>query len=84
MVLSQTIKKADAFKVLGTFIIPKEINKSGRSLYSSYFGSIPGSVFTLIALMLTLVYLIPQMYDMEHGTLDTYTTSNSDFFEPEI
>ena len=59
MTLSNAIKKADAFKVLGTFIIPKEMSKSGNNIYSSYFGSIPGSIFTFIAASMALIYLIP-------------------------
>ena len=59
MSCSRTLKKADAFKVYGTFIIPKESSKSDSSLYSTAFGSIPGTIFTFIAAFIAAIYLIP-------------------------
>ena len=84
MTLSKYIKYFDAFKVYGSFMIPKEDSKSGYNYYSIHYGSIPGFVFTLMASLISVAYLVPNFLDMQTGNKDIFRTSYSDFFDNKI
>ena len=84
MGFTQRLRQLDAFKVFGNFMIPKLDNKSGNNFYSIYFGSVPGFIFTLAALIISTAYLIPTLIEMQTGKLDAYSTSDNDFSDNKI
>jgi hypothetical protein len=70
--LKHILKSLDAFKVDATFIVPRS-SKKGESSYVLSFGSLPGFCFTLIASLLSMIYLIPMWHQMNSGSLDLYS-----------